>query len=710
MSGPSSISSLLTGLDPEQTEAVSAPPSPLVVVAGAGSGKTTVLTRRVAFQILRGDAPVSGVLAVTHTTRAASEIKERLQSIDPLFAGASCSTVHAAAWRVLKKFHKEAGFDTLPSLASSTLPLVKQSMSRSGLSTHDLGEVLDVVNELEWAAVQGLAPESYIPAASSARRNPGFSLEKLAATFEAYRTIKTESNVVDFADLLSSSSALLLNNESVAQRVRSVWSLIVVDEFQDTDPAQAKFLYAVRGSSPLWTVVGDPRQTIYSFKGADPSLLRNEMRAKGTKVVYLSNSWRCSKEILSWANKTVGPTYGPPLRSTSSGPLPVFVDVPNEELEADSLVSTLKSWRSSNVEFRDMAVLTRFNSSTARLEAVLAAEDIPYQVLGGPKFLERPEVLDVLRKFGAAARRDPEEDGVDLLRQSAFDLGYDLESPPDSRGVVRARWESVRALVDLASSFQDLSAGGVLEEFLELNRTEASVGVSIGTIHSAKGLEWTAVYVVGAQEGNLPSVHAVSPAEIEEERRLFYVALTRAKKFLTVCYARSFKKMPQYPSRFLFSLPNVSIKSSKKSSKGSSKSSFSKYPKNSSPTFPTSGSHKGSYKSSRTSNSSKDESSSDDDLELTLPSGAQSNYSFLGECEKCGRRLTGAPARIAKRCSGACLDGDLGLKYNRLVAWRLSLTPSNATPSSVVSDRLLFKYVVTNSLPDLWPKGLTPPE
>ena len=416
---------LLAGLDPEQTLAVSAPPSPLVVVAGAGSGKTTVLTRRLGYQVLRGDAAPKNILAVSHTTKAAGEVYDRLLRLDSSLGAASCLTVHAAAWKVLRQFHVEAGFAALPELISSTLPTIRDAARRAGLSTLSTPETIDLASELEWAAAWGHTPDIYPACATAARRVPAVSLEKVASVFAAYAQLKAERNVVDFSDLLSKSAAMLESNAEVAARVRSLWSLIVVDEFQDTDHAQARFLAAVRGGSPLWMVVGDPRQTIYSFKGADPGLLRSEMKAPGTTTIHLSNSWRCSREILSWANAAIGPTYGPALQSASTGPTPQVLDCFNEEAELDAVVAKLRSWRSAGVPYSSQAVLFRFNATSAKLEAALTAADIPFQVLGGPRFMDRPEVRSVLKVFGAAARLDPEEDGVLLLRSAALDSGFD---------------------------------------------------------------------------------------------------------------------------------------------------------------------------------------------------------------------------------------------------------------------------------------------
>jgi len=681
MSGLSSAASaLLAGLDPEQTTAVSAPPAPLVVIAGAGSGKTTVLTRRLAYQVLRGDAAAKNILAVSHTTKAAAEVQDRLLRIDPSLSPASCLTVHAAAWKVLRQFHARAGFEAVPELISSTLPLLRDAARQAGVPVLSTPELIDLASEVEWASAWGYTPDTYVEALTTTRRTPPLAPKKVLEVLTSYASLKQARNVVDFADLLSSAATLIETDAEVASRVRSVWSLVVVDEFQDTDRAQARFLKAVRGPSNLWMVVGDPRQTIYSFKGADPSLLRAEMKTPGSTVVHLSNSWRCSQEILSWANASIGSSYGPPLKSASSGPSPRLLDVYDESAELDAVVAQLRTWRNAGVPYQNQAVLFRFNAASAKLEAALTAADIPFQVLGGPRFMDRPEVRAVLQVFGRAARLDPEEDGLELLRSSALESGFDLSAPPDSQGAVRTRWESVRALLDLAQGSDDFSAGSLLDMFLSLARTDASLGVSLGTVHSAKGLEWDAVLVFSLVEGSLPSSYAGdNPVLVEEERRLFYVAITRARRHLSLSLSRRFRNIPQQPSRFLNNLPGLSVRpTERRSSKSSKSKGFSNSPTRS---------------GSRTTTNRPPASSTP-----ALPEAPR--------CQKCSKRLTGDAARTAGRCSPGCLDGVLLERYRRIESWCTTLPASTPTPS----DKTLFRLAVLSDPGPAWPAGLPLPQ
>jgi DNA helicase-2/ATP-dependent DNA helicase PcrA len=705
------LDGLLRGLDAEQTTAVSAPAVPLVIVAGAGSGKTTTLTRRIAFQVARGDVPAANVLALSHTTKAAAEVAERLKGLDEGLAAVQCSTVHAAAWKVVRQFHQVVGFETCPKLVSSILPLVRTALrSAKDVKSRQVSdaELFDVVSELEWAAASGCTPETYVRTATDEGRRPPVSLEDVARLMRRFAELKLEQNVVDFADVLRLGT-LILGDESSGTRVRNLWRCVVVDEFQDTDRAQSRFLDALRAGRPLWSVVGDPRQTIYSFKGADPSLLREMMREDGVLVVRLERSWRCSSEILVWANAAIGSTYGPPLKSASSGPEPVLLDAANEELELSRVVSQLSAWNRLGVPFDDMSVLFRFNAQSARLEAELSDAGIPCRVVGAPRFFERPEVVQVLRSFGAAAREDSEQDGVPLLNWAASSAGYDLESAPDGQGTVRARWESVKALVQLGARCSDLTAGGMLAEFLDLAHPTSPGGVSLSTIHAAKGLEWRAVVVYSAIEGSLPSSYALSTAQVEEERRLFYVALTRARERLAVSYAARYKFRPSEPSRFLRSLPvklRASAPPASKSKKGGySSSAGARGGRNTTSAKAGASSSGRSWQSSNRASASSLGGDGGSAGERASFHEQSSSVPISGlDCKKCHGRLSGFGPRESGVCSPDCLDGELRAKWDRAAAWRSSL----ADPAQV-SDRELFRLVACGEPGPRWPASVPLP-
>jgi len=683
-------SQLLKGLDPEQVRAVEAPPTPLVVVAGAGSGKTTVLVRRIAMLAARGDVAPKNVLAVSHTTKAAKEIKDRLRRFDVSLAAVSSMTVHAAAWMVVRKFHLAAGFSAPPEVLSSTLPLVREGAKRIAAGPLSTAELADLAAELEWLAASGLTPETYPAAAAKALRSPALGFDKVAALSVAVSGLKRERNQVDFGDLLLVATDLLRTNTEVAAAVRAGWCAVLVDEYQDTDPAQARFLDAVRSGSPLWTVVGDPRQTVYSFKGADPTLLQAQMRDRSSTVVHLTRSWRCSRQVLDWANKLIGTRYGPSLVSDVDGPDPLFLDCKDDDAEAERVVRQLQQWRASGVPFVNQAILFRFNASSAKVEAMLAARNIPFQALGGVAFFERPEVQAVVEKFASAAEFDPDVPALALLTEVASRLGFDLSTPPVSYGQVRLRWESVRALRDLAAGAEDASAAGVAGLFDELLSSPhaADSGVSIGTIHAAKGLEWDAVIVYGFAEGSLPSVHAKNVAMVEEERRLCYVAMTRARRFLALCYTRlvtiggadpsssrnNSRKIPQRPSPFAFAIPSVaSALSSAKAEPGASRARH--------------GSTRGAARTSASA--------------YSRPLGSRSSVSLpeAPRCQKCNSSLSGDAARVASRCGPECLDGVQLERFNAAMRECESLPAGVKAPS----DRGLFRMLFTGKPAPGWP-------
>jgi DNA helicase II / ATP-dependent DNA helicase PcrA len=702
------VDDIVAGLDDRQREAVTAPPSPLVVVAGAGSGKTTVLTRRVAMLVARGDVDPRHVLAVTHTTKAAAEIGQRLAVLDGSLRAVSSSTVHAAAWRIVRRFPNECGFDTEPSLVSSTFPLIREAFRAAVGGPLDPAELLDLAAELDWAAAQGVDGPGYRSQASAAGRNPAWSLQQVADVFEAFRGIKRARNVADFGDVLAAAT-VGIDDADVAARVHNGWRAVVVDEFQDTDRAQAAFLSKVRAGRPLWNVVGDPRQTIYSFKGADPSLLRAEMRAAGTTVVHLQNSWRCSSEILGWANAAIGSNYGPPLVSDLSGPPPSLVWCDTADDEPVRIVDQLRAWRSNGVRYEEMAVLFRFNAASARLEVALAEADIPYATADGKGFFERPEILAILRPFGARSRSWPEDDGMALLRTVAASTGFDEASPPEGHGAVRSRWESVRSLLEIAESCSDHAAGPLLAELLSLAASGGPGGVTLATIHAAKGLEWRAVCVAGVTEGSLPSLYATTPDQIEEERRLFYVALTRAARSLVLFVPKRFRNMPVRPSRFLRPLPGVSLPSAAGSGSGRSRSA-----RGGSRATGSSRGEAGASRPAARSASAGGASSSSSSRPSGLGAGgfAEADPPVVGavpapdsisSCKQCGERLRWAAARQSKVCGGLCLVGPERDRYNRFVIWRDQQHPGR------IDDRELFHLTVVGVPGHRWPKDIHPP-
>lgn len=627
---------------------------PLVIVAGAGSGKTATLVARIAHIVDAKWATASQVLAVTHTTKAAAELKERLAQAG--VSGVSCHTVHAAAWKVVRENFQAAGFSRVPQLVSNTFPLVRTALDHVTSSRSDAALVADVTTEIEWARSFGISFSQYANAIVQRKRTPPADVKLIVATWEAFEQLKVAQGCIDFADVLSAATRVLAN-DVCAQTIRDCWRAVVVDEFQDTDRSQYEFLSAVRGGRPLYSVVGDRRQTIYSFKGADSELLFEAVNDSEATVVQLSTSYRCSRQILSWANAAIGTKYGAALEGVSDGPTPKLEVAANEEEEVDAVVAGLNQWRRQGVQFSDMAILFRFNSAAARFEAALSRAQIPYHVTGSQPFFERAEVLGVLSPFGKVARSMPETNGALELLRAANSTGWDEHHSPSGQGVSRGRWESVLALVDMVRSTPGLSSGELLQSLLSGARGGGGAGVTLATIHAAKGLEWSAVCVVGCAEGQLPSVYATTPTEIEEERRLFYVALTRAKTHLLLTYPlKRGKGSAVKASRYLALLPGAANRTVVRGVR----------------------------------------------KQQSTPASALVPLSGLS-CDKCKGRLSGLAARKAHRCSPGCLEGQLAARWAVAEVWRTATNPK-------LSERALFHLVVTGETGTLWPATIEQPQ
>ena len=661
------IEALLKGLDGAQRSAVEAKPAPLVVIAGAGSGKTTTLVRRIAYMVEKGWVEPGQVLAVSHTTKASGEISERLKKFDPRLREVHCHTVHAVAWKIVRELGS-----TSPELITSTYPMVRDAL-RSVSRSHadDTTVVADVVSEIDWARARCFNVMEYVEFAKATRRTTPVSITDVAATWERYERSKRDRNLMDFADVIEVATTILLQTES-GNRVRARYQAVIVDEFQDTDLAQSRMLNALRAKRPLWAVVGDPRQTVYSFKGADPRILEEAAQEQGASVVHLATSYRCGSTILSAANALIGSKYGPALVSVTDAPAITLQPGYNDEDEVTQVVAKLRELSRRGVSYEEMAVLYRFNASSPRFEAGLTEAGIPYQMTGSAKFFERPDVLSVLKVFGANARHDENADGVAMLLDAARETGWDRETPPSGAGARRVKWEMILALVELSERSAHKNAVDLLRHLQFLSKTGGGVGVTLGTIHAAKGLEWDAVVVAGLVEGQLPSAYATTPEEIEEERRLLYVAVTRARKHLVLSYPKNRYKRPVDASRFITMLGMKAPATVRTTSQA---------PRRKTPA-----------KSS------------------VSPATARIlDESF--NCAACGKKLSGAPARVAKACSGGCLLGEYKTRWESLHAWRKELAEQlGEHTDDVVTDRALFRYAVSAETGLGWRPSVKPPQ
>ncbi|GAA1435130.1 ATP-dependent DNA helicase UvrD2 [Mycobacterium cookii] len=537
---------MLEALDPEQRQVAEALRGPVRVLAGAGTGKTRAITHRIAHGVAQGVYAPTEVLALSFTTRAAGEMRERLRSLGA--PGVQARTFHSAALRQLRFFWPRVHGRDLPELTESKLGMVALAARRQRLSV-DQATLRDLASEIEWAKVSNVAPDSY-PALARARGRAvsGLEPEVVARAFDAYEEVKRGQGRMDMEDVLLFGAGLLADNEAVAAQVRRQYKWFVVDEFQDVSPLQNALLDLWLGGRDELCVVGDPAQTIYSFAGADARYLREfTQRFPAATSVELVRNYRSTPQVVAAANALLAGTSSKGVDLVAqrpSGAAITYREASDEVAEADAVADRAAALRASGTPASRMAVLLRINAQSERFEEALAARGIPYVVRGGARFFDRPEVRQAITLVRGAARSGeasgPVADGVVAVLSQ---MGHSTE-PPEGRGEVRNRWESLQALVDLAADFgrerPDAGLGDLVDDLdRRAGEQHAPVAdaVTLATIHSAKGLEWDAVFVAGMHEKMMPISQARTPAEVEEERRLLYVAMTRARDELCVSWA-----------------------------------------------------------------------------------------------------------------------------------------------------------------------------
>ncbi|MDL4819064.1 ATP-dependent DNA helicase UvrD2 [Actinomadura opuntiae] len=562
------VESVLEGLDPEQRAVAEAVQGPVCVLAGAGTGKTRAITHRIAYAVHTGVVAPQRVLAVTFTTRAAGELRGRLRQLGA--PGVQARTFHAAALRQLSYFWPRVVGGEAPKIIDSKIKLVADAARMCGLS---LGrtELRDVAGEIEWAKVTQNRPEDYPAAVVRAGRRPSVEVVDVARVYAMYEQLRRERNLLDFEGMLELTAAVLTEHREVANQVRDQYRYFVVDEFQDVNPLQKMLLDAWLGDRHELCVVGDPNQTIYSFTGASPSYLLGFTREHpDAKVVELVRDYRSTPQVVRLANGVIDQAKVARhklelVAQREDGPEPVFSEYDDEIAEADDTARRARKLIDEGVPAREIAILFRINAQSETYEAALAAAGVPYVLRGAERFFERPEVREAVVRLRGAARAgaDAETDGTGLImtvRHVLSGAGFS-DQPPEGAGAARARWESLAALAQLA---EDMAADdpkvGLPEFVAELEERAAAQhappleGVTLASLHAAKGLEWEAVYLVGLTDGTLPIVYAKTPEQIEEERRLLYVGVTRARVHLTLSWALSRSpggSQQRRPSRFL---------------------------------------------------------------------------------------------------------------------------------------------------------------
>ena len=537
---------MLEALDPEQRQVAEALRGPVRVLAGAGTGKTRAITHRIAHGVATGVYAPTEVLALSFTTRAAGEMRERLRALGA--PGVQARTFHSAALRQLRFFWPRVHGRELPELTESKLSMVALAARRLRLQT-DQATLRDLAGEVEWAKVSNVSPEDYARVARQrGRAVAGLEPEAVSRVLDGYEEVKRGQGRMDMEDCLLLTAGLLAEDEAVAAQVRRQYKWFVVDEFQDVSPLQSALLDLWLGGRDELCVVGDPAQTIYSFAGADARYLRDfPSRYPGTTSVELVRNYRSTPEVVDAANRLLAgtPSKGVDLRAQRTSGSPVsFWGASDEEAEATRVAERISALRSAGTPASRMAVLLRINAQSERFEEALAARQVPYVVRGGARFFDRQEVRQAVTLLRGTARAGSAEGSVaETVPAVLSQMGHAPE-PPEGRGEVRNRWESLQALADLARDFASEHPGSDLATFVaDLDRrageqhAPVADAVTLATIHSAKGLEWDAVFVAGMHEKMMPISQASTPAEVEEERRLLYVAMTRARDELSVSWA-----------------------------------------------------------------------------------------------------------------------------------------------------------------------------
>ncbi|WP_111719319.1 ATP-dependent helicase [Homoserinimonas sp. OAct 916] len=555
--------SLLAGLDDQQRVAAEAVLGPVCILAGAGTGKTRAITHRIAYGVASGVYAPSRVMALTFTAKAATELRSRLRMLGA--PNVAARTFHAAALSQLSYFWPQVVGGNMPKIVESKGRLLGHAaeMIRVPVTT---GSLREFAAEVEWRKVSRLGIEQYAKALES-RPVPGnLSVDQAVALQQAYEDIKDERRLIDFEDILLATAGMIEAEPRVALQVREQYRFFVVDEYQDVSPLQYELLQAWLGDRRDLCVVGDASQTVYSFAGATATyLLEFEQKYTDAQVVRLEQNYRSTTEIIQTANALMRGRAGSlelrpaAARVTEPSAAVVRAAYPSDVLEARAVAQAIKATIDSGVQPKQIAVLYRINVQSAVLETALADLGVPVQLSGSTRFFDHPEVRQAVMALRAASVSIVGEPLFKSVSDVLRSLGWS-QHPPETAGAVRDRWELLNALMGLVDL---VPAGTTFRDFTDdlLQRQAAHhapdlSAVTLATLHSAKGMEWDTVFLVGLSEGLLPISYATTRPQQDEERRLLYVGITRAKRALQLSYAESSagRREVRRPSRFLAEL------------------------------------------------------------------------------------------------------------------------------------------------------------
>ncbi len=630
---------LLNGLNDKQYEAVVNTEGPCLVIAGAGSGKTKVLTHKIAYLIGEKKVLPWNILSITFTNKAANEMKERIANlVGDVAKDIWMGTFHSICVRILRKFIDRIGFDSSFIIfdTSDQKSLIKTCIKTVGLDDKMFTD-RSVLSEISNAKNEMLEPEQY-----QVRANGDFRKEKIAMVYELYQKRLRENNAIDFDDIINYTIKILIENPDILDYYSDKFKYVLVDEYQDTNKSQFTLVTLLASKNGNITVVGDNDQGIYSFRGADISNILNfEKDFVGTKIIKLEQNYRCTGNILNAANAVIKNNevkYKKQLWTENEvGNLPKIYAANNEYDEGTYIAEQIEHLkREEYYKYSDFAILYRMNTQSRAIEEMLRRENIPYKIVGGLKFYERKEIKDIIsylrliqnpsdnlslkriinepkRGIGKTSLdkieqlaianeismyeviKKADEYGLnrvflnsrefinvieemrekkdkllisDLIKETLKKSGYTKALEDENTIEAENRIENLDEFLTVAIEFEEENAENKLSDFLEGitlssdvdNIEETDETVTLMTLHSAKGLEFQAVFLVGMEEGIFPGYKSISePKELEEERRLCYVGITRAKENLFLTYSKQrtiFGSTSCNPvSRFLKEIP-----------------------------------------------------------------------------------------------------------------------------------------------------------
>lgn len=633
------MQNILEGLNNKQYEAVTNIQGPCLVIAGAGSGKTKVLTHKIAYLIGEKGVKPWNIIAITFTNKAANEMKERIEKlVGEVAKDIWMGTFHSICVRILRKFIDRIGFDSSFIIfdTNDQKALVKTCMKDLAIDDK-LFTDRSVLSEISNAKNEMLEPDQYTLRVSGDLRK-----EKIATIYELYQKRLKENNAIDFDDIINYTIKIMMENTDILEYYTNKFQYVLVDEYQDTNKAQFTLITLFASKNGNITVVGDNDQGIYSFRGADISNILNfERDFPGTKIIKLEQNYRCTQNILKAANSVIKNNevkYKKELwTQNNEGNLPHIYQADNEYDEGAYIIEQIQHLRrEEDYQYSDFTVLYRMNTQSRAIEDILRRENIPYKIIGGLKFYERKEIKDIisylrliqnssdnlsLKRIINEPKRGIGKTSLDKIEQLAIaneTSMYEIIKKADEYGLNRVflnsrefiniieelkkqkdnitlselikttlkksgyikalesentiesknRIDNLEEFLTVAIEFEEEFAENSLSEFLEGitlssdldNLEEEEEMVTLMTLHSAKGLEFPVVFLIGMEEGIFPGHQSMlDPKELEEERRLCYVGITRAKEnlFLTCSKQRTIFGSTSYNpiSRFLQEIP-----------------------------------------------------------------------------------------------------------------------------------------------------------